>query len=184
MSPHLLTRHPVKPIPEISVETGIEFCLGRVHEICGPARRILALRIAAKMDGPVLWIRPAWERVQLQADGIARFINPGRIVFVDARRAEDVLWSMEEAARSGAVPLVIGEIATPPGLTPIRRLHLAAETTPTPPMVLMLTPEEGGAQGVETRWHIAPSHRDGSSLWNLTRLRARLAPPKSFCLTG
>ena len=159
--------------------------LARVHEMCGNARRLLAVLVAVQMQGPVFWIAPAWQPDRLNPDGLGRLMNPGRITFLDPVRAEDVLWCMEEVLRSGAVPLVVADIPAPPGLTPVRRLHLAAETgaseTGTRPLGLLLTPGQGGAPGIETRWHMSGDHRPGAgSGWRLDRLRARTAPPKSW----
>ena len=180
MPAHTLTRQR-RPRPGSTALTEqISLVHGRVHELCGPARKSLALRIAAHVSGPILWLRPSWDGSQINADGIAPHINPARIVFASAKRAEDILWCAEEALRSGAAPLVVAELAEPPALTPIRRLHLAAETTGTPPLIVLLTPEDGGAQGVETRWHVAPRHGPAATSWSLTRLRARMAPPAHF----
>lgn len=179
-----LTRRPSRTLRETSVSEEIRFVHGRVHEICGPARRTLALRVAAALTGPILWLRPGWERDQIAADGMAAGLNPARLVFVAARRSEDLQWCVEEALRSGAAPIVIAECSEPPGLTPVRRLHLAAEAGGSGMVILLLTPETGGAQGVETRWHAAPAHDSPEeSRWTLTRLRARMAPPRSFALT-
>ena len=168
---------------------------GRVHELCGPSRIMLAARIMAKTQGPVVWIRPGWVAERLNAAGLQPFADPARLILVQADRDETLLWSAEEALRSGAAPLVIAELLSPPALTPIRRLHLATETGAeaarrdgvTAPLGLILLPGTGGAQGAESRWHMAPAP-SRALLWSdedsftLTRLRARLLPPASWSL--
>ncbi|MFW8594887.1 hypothetical protein [Cribrihabitans neustonicus] len=151
--------------PQLSPLKGVTLAQGRAHEACGPARHRFALWLAAAVQGPVLWIAPAWSRTRLNPDGMAECTGPGRFLFVQAARPEDLLWSMEEALRSGAAPLVVAELPEPPGMTPVRRLHLAAESaganagrTPRLPLGLLLTPGEGGARGIESRWHLAPAH--------------------------
>jgi protein ImuA len=184
--------------------------LGRAHELCGPARMVLAAMIAGRVGGgsgaawggPVLWIRAAHAEGRLNPDGLARFFDPARLVLARPEREADVLWLAEETLRSGAAPLVIAEVAAPPPLTPVRRLHLAAEAggvgaaaahAPAP-MALLLCPGRGGAQGVETRWSLAPAPGGGGAArqdeggsggtirlaWTLELLRARLAPPRRW----
>lgn len=182
----LLSRAPRRALPDLPLAPGLGLARARVHEICGPARRTLALIAARGCEGPVIWIAPGWLPERLHADGLARLVEPGRLLFVHPARAPDLLWSMEEALRAGAAPLVVAELPEPPRLTPVRRLHLAAETGaaegPVAPTGLILTPGEGGAPGVETRWHLAPAHGGGQSRWHLRRLRARMAPPADFTL--
>lgn len=156
----------------------------RVHEFCGVARRTAALMLAARMEGPVFWICPAWEADRLNGEGMRYFTDPGRFVFFHPIRAEDVLWSMEEALRSGIVPLVVADLPAPPALTPVRRLHLAAETGmaegSVAPLGLLLTGVAGGAPGAESRWQMNPAHAPDAPGWHLTRQRARTAPPKTW----
>lgn len=160
----------------------------RVHEFCGNARRTLAMALAGAMAGPVFWIVPGWTADRLNPDGMLRFADPGRFSFLTPRRPEDVLWCMEEILRSGAVPLVVADIPAPLALTPVRRLHLAAEVGGTQgntrPLGLLLTPGDGGAQGVESRWHMVGAHGRDATGWALTRVRARTAPTKSWAVVA
>lgn len=159
----------------------------RVHELCGSARRTLALVIAQALDGPVIWITPDWNSARLHAEGVVSFLGPERLLFVNPRREEDLLWSMEEALRAGVIPCVVADLPKPPALTPVRRLHLAAETGAsegtTLPLGLILTPS-GAAPGVESRWSLSARHPDTfTRRWKLGRLRARTAPEAEWDVT-
>ncbi len=172
--------------PQLAVLGDMALRLGRVHEFCGPARRTLALHAAARMTGPILWIRPGWAAERLNPEGMLPLgVEPGRVIFVDGRRGEDLLWSAEECLRAGAAPLVVCELAAKPGLTPVRRLHLAAEAGACraaawgapPPLGLLLVQGQGGVPGVETRWYMTCTHRADRFGWRLERRRARDAAP-------
>jgi len=174
--------HHTKPTLELWPDIAIAF--SRVHEACGANRRSLALLIAQKIQGPIFWVSPTWNKDTLHAEGIMQFINPGRLTFLAPKRAEDILWTVEEVLRSGAVGLVVADLPGIPSLTPIRRLQLAAETGATKGDIrslgLLLTPGSGGAPGIESRWHIAAKHKDYKDLWHLSRIRARTDPPCSW----
>ncbi|MCE6957830.1 hypothetical protein LAZ40_02005 [Cereibacter sphaeroides] len=187
MTTQLLDRHGTRVRPMQRLVGDLTLSRMRVHEFCGPARRLLAVLLMAAGTGPVVWIHPGWRPERLYPDGMRDFAEPGRLILVRARRPEDLLWSMEEALRSGAAPLVVAELPEPPPLTPVRRLHLAAEAGAEtaaalgaePPLGVILTPETGGAAGVETRWHCRPWPE---GRWRLDRLRARMEPPAGWIL--
>ena len=161
---------------------------GRVHEFCGPARQMLVAALLRDSSVPVLWIRPVWQAERLLCDGLSPLADPARLILVNAPRAEELPWAMEEGLRSGAVALVVAEAPTLPGLTGVRRLHLAAEAGAEAarmagrlaPLGLILSPGAGGAPGVESRWHMAPDHAPGVWRWHLSRLRARSEPPRDW----
>ena len=188
MTAALLSRRHHRPRSALSVLGEIALPLARLHEVCGPARHMLAVLTAAATEGPVFWITPSWQPDQLHPDGMAQLVAPRRFTFIEARRGEDILWTLEEILRSGAVPLAVADLPEPPGLTAVRRLHLAAEAGAGmgrgKPLGLILTPGGGGAPGVETRWHMAPAHRPGTPAWRIERRRARALPPCSWRLTG
>lgn len=185
----LLKRQPKRAAPHLTVlpqAPDLQLPLGRVHEACGNARHRFALWVAAQTTGPILWIAPNWQSARLMPCGVRDNLDPARLLFIHARRPEDVLWSVEETLRSGAISLVIADLPGMPGLTEVRRMHLAAEQggqiSGHMPLGLLLTPGMGGAQGVETRWHLASDHAPGRQQWRLERLRARMAPQRVWTL--
>ncbi|HAW48190.1 MAG TPA: hypothetical protein DCX34_13305 [Roseovarius sp.] len=176
------------PRPAPAITGLLALAPGRLHEGCGPARHTWAMLVAGALAGPVLWIAPAWATDRPEPCGFARFAEPGRFLFVTPDHRPDLLWCMEEALRSGATPLVVADLPGLPGLTPVRRLHLAAEEggsrAAQPPLGLILTPGEGGAPGVQSRWHMAPAHLPHADRWHLARRRDRSAPPADWHLSG
>lgn len=171
----------------LAIHRDVALARPRAHEAAGPARRLFALLAGAVCEGTILWLQPCWSPERLMADGVRPLVEPGRLVIGRCRDAVDILWCAEEALRSGTVPLVVAELPAAPALTQVRRLHLAAEAGAaaggTPSLCLLLTPDDGGAPGVETRWHLAPLPGwavDGRGRWRLARLRARVAPPAEW----
>jgi len=184
---------PMLPLPG---GLGLGLLRGRVHEVCGPGRWTLAALLMAADQGAVVWMTPGWGTERVYAPGLAEFADPARVIFAQGARAEDLLWGAEEALRSGAVPLVLVDLPDPPGLTPVRRLHLAAEAGGEVarrqgralPLAVLLTAGAGGAQGVESRWQMRPAPSRSTLLeqhrtWSLTRLRARMEPPATWTLS-
>jgi protein ImuA len=170
----------------LAVAPEVVLARARAHEVTGPARVVFALATAARLAGPVLWIQPTWMPERLMGDGVSAWIAPGRLVIARGRTLVDLLWTAEEALRSGAVPLVVAELPGLPTLTATRRLHLAAEagaSRGSAPVCLLLTPEPGGVPGIETRWRLAPAPGWAAGVgprWHMTRLRARMAPERTW----
>ncbi|MFN3824186.1 MAG: hypothetical protein ACK4GW_13150 [Pseudorhodobacter sp.] len=101
--------------PGYGVEAGL--LRGRVHEFCGSARQVLAalvMQADPAPAAPVLWIAPAWLPGGPHPAGLAPFTDAGRVILARPRRAVDILWTMEEALRSGEVPLVLAEVTAAP----------------------------------------------------------------------
>ena len=107
-----------------------------VHEIAATvgdaARAGFAAGLIGRrpMGGPILWCRP--RRAALDGGdpyglGIAGLgLSPDRLILVEAARSADLLWAMEEGARTKGLAAVVAEGVTP-NLTASRRLQLAAE---------------------------------------------------------
>lgn len=195
------------PCPELEsaagesmLDTLLRLRSGRAHEFCGPARRLLAVWMMARLPvgAPVVWTGPRWGMDRLCPLGLRDWASPEGLIHVAPAREADCLACAEDALRSGAVALVVVDLPTPPALTPLRRLHLAAEAglsrrrtadRSAELHALVLTPSTGGTPGVESRWHLAPCPaRDAppyapvQPAWQLHRLRARMAPPGAWIL--
>ncbi|MEP3635643.1 MAG: hypothetical protein ABJN14_00085 [Paracoccaceae bacterium] len=186
----LLKRAPVRAAPALLPfpdAPELRLPLARVHEVCGTARARFAVWVAAQTTGPVIWIAPEWGRNTLNPCGLSHLIHPSRLIRVAPRRPEDILWCMEEILRTGAVALAVADLPSLPNLTQIRRMHLAAETGAregigVSPIGLLLTSDNKGAPGVETRWQLTPDHATRAGQWRLDRLRARTAPQTHWFL--
>jgi protein ImuA len=168
---------PTPAVVALAGEAGV--ARGRVHELCGRGRRVLAAMLAGRLEGPVLWAVAAWDRDALHPPGLAALLDPGRVIVAACPRAADLLWTAEEGLRSGALAAVVADLAGPPPLTPVRRLQLAAEAGGGRVTGFLLTPGTGGAAGVESRWRMEPEAGGG---WRLDRMRARMAPPAAWRL--
>jgi protein ImuA len=113
--------------------------------------------------------------------GLARLgLDVGRLLLVETKNDKDALWALEEALRSSAQPaMVAGAIAGGLGLTPSRRLNLAAARHATPLVLLRAAKAEGTSAAV-ARWRIAsaPAARDpfgalAEARWSVALERCR-----------
>lgn len=126
----------------------------RVHEVCGPGADLFAFALAAQLQARVLWVREGWRVDGLNPTGFAPLFDPSKLLVAQAKDQTEILAVGEEALRSGALDLVVLEIAKPLDLTAGRRLQLAAKEGKT--IGLAQIPEGMGSNAAETRWHCAP----------------------------
>jgi protein ImuA len=157
--------------------------LGALHEAAGArpapgdeAAAILFLAsIAARREGIVLW---ALARRDLFAPGLAAIgLHPGRILYAECGRDEDVLAVMEEGLRHGGLAAVVGEVARA-AMAPTRRLQLAAEEGGTPALMLRRWRREdplAEPSAAVTRWRLASAPSAPLPVAGLGRPRWRLA---------
>lgn len=135
---------------------------GRVHEATGTGRRVFACGVAAAVGGAVLWVQDGKQGDMIYPPGAVPFFDPARLVMVRPTGRLPVLQVMEEALRSGAAPLVVGDLDHAPDLTASRRLQLAAGTGGG--RGLCLVPEGGlCTNAAETRWRCAPMRGGGTA---------------------
>ncbi|MFN8924097.1 MAG: ImuA family protein [Rhodospirillales bacterium] len=165
---------------------------GALHEIAGDAGAAtgfavwLAVRLAAAGAGshrPVVWVA---RRPDLYAPGLAALgLDPARLLVVAARRADEVLWTMEEALGCRGLGAVVGEGASP-DMTASRRLQLAAEGSGVPALTLAPGEKALRTSAAVTRWtvHPAPGPAEEPGLgplrWRLSLLRCRGGRPGAW----
>ena len=107
----------------------------------------------------ILWCTTASGTAELGAlhgPGLAALgLDPARLIVVEAARQQEALWAVEQGLKSGCLALAAAQIDEI-GLTPARRLALAAAGSNTP--CLLLTHPRGAATAATaTRWRVGPA---------------------------
>ena len=144
---------------------------------------------------PLLWCRLASaerEYGRLYGHGLERLgLMRQRFVTVTLKKPDALLWTMEEALKSGALALVIGDAdARHAGLTATRRLLLAAAAGKSAGLLLFLKPD-ASATASHSRWQAgaaqsrSPPHDSaapGLPAWRIELTRARSGRPGAWDL--
>jgi protein ImuA len=170
---------------------------GAVHEVLeagatgeqSASAVLFVAGLAARLGGSVLW---CLRRRDLFAPGLsAAGLHPDRILFVETWRESDVLPVLEEGLRGSGLAAVVGEVARF-GLTPSRRLQLAAERSGVTALVLRrwrAAAPEAEPTAAATRWRVTPAPSSplpapgvGRARWHVELLRCRGAEPRSWLL--
>jgi protein ImuA len=158
-----------------------------LHEVAGAApglgddaaATLFAAAIAARRaggEGTILW---ALSRRDLFAPGLASAgLAPGRILYAECRRNEEVLAVMEEGLRHGGLAAVVGEIGRAT-MTATRRLQLAAEEGGTMALMLKRWRRSGEdplalPSAAVTRWRLACAPSERLFMPGIARARWRL----------
>jgi len=165
--------------PDMTAALG--FCLGLLRLLPAPAQARRTL----------LWVRSRFARREfgaLYGHGLSAFgLDPASFLFVDAHKAQDALWTMEEGARAGCLLAVVGETGAP-GFKQTQRLSRAAAMTGTP-VLLLIPPDSAHPSTAATRWRIAraPGPPDAydtrapdASRWHAMLTRCRGGRPKDW----
>jgi len=143
------------------------FAYGALHELA-PAMPVdaaavtgFALALAARCKGHVLWLQSDFGRREngtLYGPGLDLFgLSLDRLIILTATHGDGVLWAMEEALRSRAVGLVVGEMPderVADDGTAARRLAFTARDAGG--LGLLLRPRPALApSAAATRWQVA-----------------------------
>ncbi len=121
--------------------------------------RWLAACDGLRREAPVLWCASAGDASELGAPygaGLGRLgLDPARLIVVEPAKTSETLWALEEGLKASGLALVFGQLPSI-GLTPARRLALAAAHGRTP-CLLLTHPRAPPAAATSTRWRIAPA---------------------------
>lgn len=138
---------------------------GDVPAALGFSVALAVLALKARR-GPVLLIgarRGCRDFGSPYGHGLRRLgLDVGRLIVVETRRDQDMLWAMEESLRAQtALAMVIGAATADIDLTMSRRLTLAAAASGTP-SILLRGHAAQGTSAAATRWRLttAPAGKD------------------------
>lgn len=190
-----------KPNPCGAVDVGLgpitsafphaSFPLGAIHEFlslrpedaaatCGFLSGILSSLMGS--SGTALWISASRT---LFPPALKSFgLHPDHFIFVDLQKEKEVLWSMEEALKCGALTAVVGEMSEI-DFTASRRLQLAVEQSRVTGFILRHNFRKLKITACVSRWRITtlPSEAVddlpgvGFPRWSVELLRIRNGRP-------
>ena len=167
----------------------------------------LLCALLAGREGPLVWVQDALAAREFGHPSVrglaAGGVVPDRIIGIRARRPQDALWAMEEAAKAGVD--VVGELEGCPralDFTATRRLDLFAREAGASCLLARLGERTRRVRetdsfaarveppsGAPFRWRVdgaasAPDPHDprapGATRWHLTLVRARAHPPRRW----
>jgi protein ImuA len=135
--------------------------------------------MAARRPGAIVWIAQHARSLDFglpYGPGLARLgLDPGRVLLVRPDGDAQALWAAEQCAQTAGVAAVLAHFTDRIGLTPARRLHLAAAGARV--FLGVLRPAGQPPLGpAVTRWRIAGATGAGAPLsqWAIPRWRAGL----------
>lgn len=168
---------------------GPDLAVGVLHELAaGHADRPAAFGFLFALTAAALGVRSGPAVLIAARRAVAGFglpyghglaqmgVDPNRLILVETRTEKDALWALEEVLRSQARPaMVMGAIENGLGLTPSRRLNLAAAVHATP-LAILRGARATGTSAAVTRWRIvsAPAARDRFGTFTHPRWRVAL----------
>ncbi len=160
------------PVRHGEIVLGGVICLamGRLHEVMGNAAEMFAVFVAARVDGPVVWIGTRQHIESLAPTGLQSWIDPARIILVEGGTRKEVLWAAEQALRTCPEGMIVIELRDGPGLRESLRLQTAAGESGRPGIILI----DGTARtsAAQTRWLCNASRTDNRA-WTLACIKNR-----------
>jgi protein ImuA len=156
-----------------------------LHEVAAAhgdaAKSGFVMSLLGRRPGPILWCRS--HRTALEAGdpygpGAAVLgLMPDRLILAEAARPAELMWAMEEGARTRGLAAVVAD-GVAPDLTAGRRLQLAAEAGQGL-VILLAGGRQSGVSTALTRWFVAsaPSRPEaegpGRPCWTVELWRCR-----------
>jgi protein ImuA len=150
---------------------------------CGFISVILAKLM--QQGGSCLWI--STKRSIFPPALKAYGVEPSRILFIDASRAKDALWAIEESLKCTALSAVVGEISEL-DFDESRRLQLAVEKSQVTGFIHCYKPRPKNIVACTTRWKITPTPSEpinnmpglGFPRWNVELQKIKNGKPGSW----
>jgi protein ImuA len=176
---------------------GKQFPIGAIHEFISRSPEDYAstngfitglLSVILKITGVAIWIGPCKTIFPpaLKAFGIA----PHKIIFIELKKENEILWALEEALKCEGLSAVIG-IIPDMSFTASRRLQLAVEHSGVTGFILRNNPRNILAGSFVARWEVSAMPGEilngmpgvGFPTWKVQLLKVRNGQPGSWVVS-